>query len=62
MGGQIPGCLEARAGLEFQLLGMSDYKDEMRLALEEIRANRTYAGRAPKRLSQGVLDLQEEQT
>ena len=34
MGNTIPGCLEARGGLEWNMLGMRDYQAEMRLTVE----------------------------
>jgi hypothetical protein len=41
LGGQIPACPWALGGLAFQLLGMSDYKDEMRLLIEELQCTPT---------------------
>ena len=36
LGGQIPGSVESRGPLEYQLLGMSDHAWEMRLLLNEV--------------------------
>jgi hypothetical protein len=36
LGGQIPGCVEARGPLELQILGMVDHAWELRLLIEEL--------------------------